>query len=255
MHALFNKNRMTVVYPFYNHHEIFKHHLDTWSHYDTALRARIEFIVVDDCSKKPLEISGEYPIDLSVYRVTDHIYWNYGAKNLGIRKSKYDWFLLSELDHLIPEKAARRILTLRRSPDIYFMFRRRNTAKEAKDCYSRSCHPATFYMSRELFEKVGGIDEDFSGEYGYDDIFFRECLQHLGARVKVPRWITLTNYSGNHQFSDADLWYDTSIPRDLSRNKEILKKKRETMEVNRDQIRFRWEKVYPEETKEPRDRF
>lgn len=237
---------ISIVYPFYNHHVIFKHHLNVWNKYGREILDQIEFVIVDDHSYQQIEIDKRFDnLNIKVYRVLDDIVWNYGAKNLGVQEASGHWFLLSELDHLLPLEACKKILELPRDRGSYYMFKRRNHANHANKRYINTIHPATYYMSKSAFYDAGGIDEDFSGAYGYDDIFLVRCLNKKGYRKVIPDGIQFRNFSDNLEFPDADLKQDVNVPRCIIRNKRIFDQKLISMTPSEKKIRFKWERIYP----------
>jgi hypothetical protein len=236
---------ISVVYPFFNHHTTLEHHLKTWNEYPHSLKDKLQFILVDDCSYNPLQLNWKPYIDLEIYRVDDDIIWNYGAKNLGIQKAKHEWFLLSELDHWMSQETCEQILELKQTTGCYYMFGRRGCSERSDPRYSEVPHPATMYMSKTDFNMAGGIDEDFSGHYGYDDNFLMSCLKHIGCEQIVKKDIIFINHSDNIILPDADLKKDLNVPRDRRRNKKLLQDKLKHMIVSEQKIRFKWHKAYP----------
>ena len=80
------------------------------------------------------------------------------------------------------------------------------------------------------FEKIGGYDEDFSGNYGFDDIhFYKKCTHHLKTitldEIKVSVYANESSSIGN---------------RDTNKNAELFKIKKLD---STPRIRFKWEYV------------
>ena len=171
------------------------------------------------------------------------MYWNYGAKNLGIIESKTPWVFLSELDHIVDPDSARKILQIQVEPKNYYMFMRKNFHQSSNKRYSDRPHVATFLFNKNDYQNAGGIDEDFSGHYGYDDLFFRDCLHYTGCNCVLEQDIVLKNISGNFESKDADLSEDKSVPRDTCRNKLLYEQKLKTMDVSREKLRFNWREI------------
>jgi hypothetical protein len=236
---------ISVVYACYNQPLILRHHLDTWGTFPADLRARLEFVLVDDASAPPLHVTPVAGLDLKVLRVTQDIVWNYGAKNLAMSQARHPWALLSELDHLLTEEACRALLALPRDPRVVYRLRRRNHAEGADPRYSERPHPGTFFLARDTYWSVGGTDEDFSGHYGYDDIFLAECLRAAGCSFVLAEDAELRNYSGNHEIADADHSLDPAISHDLSRNRELFERKQRQgrMRAAPPILRFPWRAV------------
>lgn len=219
-----------------NQPQIVAEHLRVWDRLDLQW----EFVLIDDCSDKPLQISRPY---LTILRSFDPMQWNYGVKNLGAQEAKYDWLLLTNADHVLTEEAARKIANLELLRKRVYKFMRFNP--DAKDGrYNDRPHIGTLLIHREDLYSVGGYDEDFSGEYGHDDTFLWECLERAGCEPVLCPDIKLRNYSGNHNIPDADFRDYPEWSRDLTRNREILKRKRlGQYSASQPTVRFKWSKV------------
>lgn len=141
------------------------------------LEQGLKTVIVDDCSKEPLG-----PLEgVRVARVTDDIKWNQpGARNLGFHICE-GWVLCADIDHLVTKENMEQLekTNLRRGC-VYYLGR--------EDTNSVNI----YVIHKDDFEKIGGYDEDFCGNYGYDDIhFYNKCtrllevyeLRHIKAKV------------------------------------------------------------------------
>lgn len=244
---------LSLVYPYFKHRVTFLYHLSNWADLPEKVQAQVEFVIVDDASPSPLQrrtLEGMFDSTIMsrvrIFRVRTPIIWNYGAKNLGVYQARADWVLLSELDHVAGPWTIEHMVDLVQratSRGCYYSLHRRNMHPAADKRYSDRPHLATYLIHQDDFWKAGGIDEDFSGAYGYDDQYLHECLAHQGVRKESLSGVVLKNISDGHEFDDADLKRDPNIPRDLKRNARLLGQKQKTMQVSRPQLRFSWEEV------------
>lgn len=169
-------------------------------------------VIVDDCSPEPLgKIKG-----VDVYQIEDDIKWNQpGARNLGFQESE-GWIVCADIDHLITKENVEDILKLNKEKGtVYYLGREDNNSWNV------------YLIHKDDFEKVGGYDEDFSGNYGFDDIhFLKKCQAHL--KVVEVRDIKVKVYAKESS---------SKLDRDWVLNK-ILYEKKGLEETPR--IRFKW---------------
>lgn len=216
------------------------YHLDLWKKYSRELADKIEFILIDNSLNKPVVKIDKGHLNLNLYRIEKPICWNYAVKNVGMHLAINEWVFLTELDHSLPEKAARGILELPRSPNVFFKFKRRNYAENSSKRYSTVPHAGTFFLSKEAFWGVGGIEEDLVGHYGFDDCLLFQCLKAKGFKCEIPDKIFIENHSESN--SDADFVSHQEWNRDLSRNKKIFDQKMKWKEISQP-LRLKWEKI------------
>ena len=84
--------------------------------------SNFEVIIVDDCSKDPVEVTQSYPFVVKVIRNET----NQGAaesRNIGARASKGDWLLfLDDDDRFMSEKSEKVLQVIEQNPDINFIY-------------------------------------------------------------------------------------------------------------------------------------
>jgi hypothetical protein len=179
------------------------------------LEQGLKTVIVDDCSKEPLG-----PLDgVKVARVTDDIRWNQpGARNLGFHICD-GWVLCADIDHLVTKENMEQLenTELKRGC-VYYLGR--------EDTNSVNI----YVIHKDDFEKIGGYDEDFCGNYGYDDIhFYNKCVRLL--EVHELRHIKAKVYAKESSSEGV---------RDSTHNLELIK----TKGVNpTPRLRFNWEYV------------
>jgi len=179
------------------------------------LEQGLKTVIVDDCSKEPLG-----PLDgVKVVTVTDDIKWNQpGARNLGFHISD-GWILCADIDHLVTKENMEQLenTELKRGC-VYYLGR--------EDTNSVNI----YVIHKDDFEKIGGYDEDFCGNYGYDDIhFYNKCVRLL--EVRELRHIKAKVYAKESSSEGV---------RDSTHNLEIIKRK--GVEPT-PRLRFNWEYV------------
>ena len=193
--------------------------LRQYSTYSKTVLQGIHFIVVDDCSPVPVRFDEDYNLNVTVLRIDDDIDWNQGgARNLGVDQAHTERVLLTDMDCLYPETTLYNTLHAHLAPQEICRFKRTTTISGKLDPHINS-----FLMHRKQYLAVGGVDEEFSGHYGYEDQFFLQQQKRHGASVTVaPDYLVmLTNAHTAVQATDP-----CGASRDLSRNRKLLEGKR-----------------------------
>jgi len=186
---------LSIVMPFYrNRRMLFRQYL-TWSlEWSADLKSQVEIIIVDDGSPEPAadveRPAGLLPA-LSIYRVLEDRPWHqHGARNLGAHVAKHPFLLLTDMDHVIPADTLSEVLAANDKGRV-FTFGRVDAPMEltwrANDWSTMERtrrpnstlkpHVNSFAMSRELYWRVGGYDEDYCGTYGTDGLFRRRLYE------------------------------------------------------------------------------
>ncbi len=186
---------------------------------------------------------------LSIYRVLEDRPWHqHAARNLGAHVAGEGWLLLTDMDHVLTEDAARALLKRIRlgklDPQAIYTLARieADTGLPTMNNGKPKPHPNSFVVTRETFWRIGGYDEDFCGVYGTDGLFRTRAFAraHQGHLDKVP----LTRYW-------RDLVEDAStntLPRkdgrEIGAKQKILDAKRERGEEGVVKVlQFPWERV------------
>jgi hypothetical protein len=208
---------LTILYTYYGQKDriagiIAEKHPDT------------RVIIIDDGSPEPLEkIDG-----IDVYRVLVDIPWNMpGAKNLGFHVSD-GWIVCSDIDHLITKENAEEIIQLKKERGtMYYLGRCDVVTKDIDDIWN------TFCIHKDDFVLVGGYDEDFSGNYGFDDLLFlRHCRNNLNVQEVRNIKVKLFHNAGVK-----------TLNRDSKHNAGLIELKKNTFRNNNDRMRFKWAAV------------
>lgn len=216
----------------------FHYLLDTYSAYNESILKHIHFIFVDDCSPEPITIPENYNLNYTLVRITSDIPWNQGgARNLGVHVAKSSKIVVTDLDHIFPESVFHD-LVFRAQPSFLYMFNRIRNEKQIAP------HFNTFFTSKSIYYKSLGVDEEFCGNYGHEDVFFVDMQRALG--TKLLRFKTHTITSIEHKNTD-DAHH--SLIRDLEITKPLYDKKKSILKTSRDpfdahsrlHLHFDWE--------------
>ena len=220
--------KISYVLPFFNNPESVARQVENWQKISVYNALLSELILVDDCS------TVNHPVPrytgLSLYRISSPIRWNQaGARNLGAFQSKADWLLLSDIDYLILPEDFKLIYDNLGGfdPDMLYFFGARN--KEGVEIQS---HPNSFLINRVNFLSLGGVDEDFVGHYGFEDIFFVKSWERYFKRSVVLSNIFL-HHTGFH----------TDLERNTERNAKLLETKLQSLGSLKPKLRFDYERI------------
>lgn len=168
---------LTLVMPFYRNSGMLRVQYGTWRAWPEELKARIKIILVDDGSPEP---AADVPRplglpELEIYRVKEDRPWHqHGARNLGAHVAPEGWLLLTDMDHMLTADHAVELLGRELDPGTVYMLDRIEADTGEPTIGAKGNpkpHPNSFVMTREMYWKVGGYDEDYCGIYGTDALF------------------------------------------------------------------------------------
>lgn len=172
---------LTLIQPFYRNSTMLARQFDGWASWPSKLRRRTEIILVDDGSPEPA-VAVPRPKRLPalrIYRVLEDRPWHqHAARNLGADQAGEGWLLLTDMDHVLTAESAGLLFKAidkgGLDPETIYMLDRveadtglptLNGNGEPKP------HPNSFVVTRELYWRIGGYDEDLTGIYGTDSAF------------------------------------------------------------------------------------
>lgn len=192
---------MTLVVPYYRNAGMLLEQQAIWRAMPEGLRRQLHVIVVDDGSPKaparevfdPTVPLGSYRL----YRTLTDVRWNWlFCRNLGVSEATTDWILLTDIDHVVPQETWRVLFEEELNEQTVYRFSRVD-AKHPYPWKLRNLppykpHPNTWFLTRTMYDAIGGYDERFSGFYG-TDADFRERVNSTARRV-VMRTEALVRY-------------------------------------------------------------
>lgn len=184
---------VTLIYPYYDNPEFLRTQLSGWEALPTAIKQRVRAIVIDDGSPNYAASfvlgSARLPFPVRLFRIEVDVRWNWlAARNIGMHHASSGWCLLTDMDHVANGVFLDRVVHRRHDESvIYRLSRREHTGKAIHP------HPNSMLMTRAMFWKVGGYDEELSGHYGTDGDWRRRCA----ATAKV---LTLSDELVRHEY-------------------------------------------------------
>jgi GT2 family glycosyltransferase len=250
---------VSLIIPFYRNSAMLAVQLAEINKYPAGYK----IIIVDDGSPEPAEpivrehLEGTFgQAQISLYRIDVDIPWNReGARNLGATVADTPWIIHVDIDHLLAAPCAEALLKFRPDPSHWYRFGRfrcgaadetrqkdqRKTGLPDDATYGRIHeHIDSYLMTRELYWKVGGYDEDYSGVLGGGNAFLTRVEQFAGKPVLAPEGIELTVFTRS-VVKDASDW---ACSRDGKPGKDLWKRKVASGDTApKNPLRFPWTKV------------
>lgn len=243
--------KLTYVVQFYlenNKRNPVNELISIYNRYDSNVLDKIHFVFVDDCSPIPVVIDPNTNLNYTLIRVEDDIPWNQGgARNIGVQHAMSDRIILTDLDIIFPENLLAQLLDFYPPQHSIFKFKTISNLKFVEP------HFNVFLMWKDTFMRTKGVDEAFSGRYGYDDVFFYFLNKALGVKFY------LHNYSNivHREHKENSEKQHNSLKREMSENKilfeqkmAIIKESTNPLEARSDlYLNFKWRVIATHERK------
>tara|TARA_R110002111_G_scaffold123359_3_gene187384 strand:- start:34223 stop:34969 length:747 start_codon:yes stop_codon:yes gene_type:complete len=218
--------KLTYVVPVYLEHNLNGLYalINSYSAYKPSVLRHIHFIFINDCSPVEITIPEDCSLNYTLAKITTDIKWNQGgARNLGVHLAKSQKLIVTDLDHIFPE-AIFKFLVTHPIPDHIFKFRRK------RDNARNQAHFNTFFLSKSIYFKSLGVDEEFCGNYGHEDTFFVAFQKRLGTKIFTFKDKTI--FSHEHKISNNR---HHNLIRDLRPTADLYEaKKRILLDQSRD---------------------
>lgn len=249
---------LNIIYPYYTNKSLLIDQLERWDQYSDYVKSNIRIIIVDDGSphSKAQEIirSSKHQLNISIHllRIHEDILWNTaGSRNLGVQYILENFgenaiTFLSLMDAILPEETITYILKNKNKLD----FKNKIYKLKRKDIFTQenyNPHHSLLLLTPFTFFSVGGLDEDFSGAYGYDDTLFEIAItKHTDIKFQ-----TLNCFIQQYQQGPKDKFnYEYEFIKgndhriNISRNLKILNKKQnQTLDqlLSSKNLKFNWD--------------
>ena len=229
---------ITVNLSYYNQSkEILLKHIEYWKSYPKEIRDQMTFFIIDDCSKvhiKDLLSKNELgDLDVVIYHVKKDLVCNIaGIRNLGAKECKTPWYVIIDMDTLIPTKMAAQLIQLAKDNmdnNNTFKFNRK-VISNPNHKKNNIPHPAVCLIRIKDYWNIGGNEEDLIGSYGKTDGSF-----YHRAKGKVNLFIKEDIYLDYFEEGESE------INRDFSRNEKLIQEKIKNNSWSKDFVRFPWE--------------
>jgi hypothetical protein len=179
---------VTIILPYYENPQTLAAHMIRWGDWPATHRKWLSAIIVDDGS--PEHPAGRVlagvrqPFPIRLFRIEQDVRWNWlAARNLAFSHAR-GWCIVTDIDHIIPPTTMDALLWGEHDPSIIYRFSRREYSGE-----DIPAHPNSWFMTREMFWRIGGHDEALSGYYGTDGEYRRRAAKTAPIRILSDRLI------------------------------------------------------------------
>lgn len=232
---------LTLIHPYYQNPEMFRTQQRVWAAYPEDLKALLHIIVVDDGSPShpaSKELIPTGVASFALYRCLQDVRWNWlFCRNLAMSQVKTAWALMTDIDHVLPAETLRSLLEAKLDPTVAYRLNRVD-APSLKP--NPKPHPNTWLMTRDLFDRVGGYDERFSGYYGTDGEF-RRRVERVARTVLLPE--VLIRYSQDVIVDAETQAYGRKEPQDAEVQR-IYREREASRDRTPKRLTFPWEQVH-----------
>lgn len=205
--------RFTLVMPFYESRDFLKTQIEKWADWLPEVRQYVSAIIVDDGSPQPATLPAVLPFPIRLFRIGVDVPWNWvAARNIGAHHADDGWLLLTDMDHVVPQGTAYALVYGKHNTNLIYAFSRREHTGEPV-----TPHSASFFMTKEMFWRIGGYDETLSGHYGSDGDYRRRAEKVAPFQVltdELVRW----EYYGD----SSTTRYPRKLPADALAVKRIV---------------------------------
>jgi len=231
---------ITVNLSYYNQSkDILLKHIKYWNSYPKNILKKITFFIIDDCSKihisKLITKKDIEDLDIVIYRVKKDLNCNIaGIRNLGANECKTPWYVIIDMDTLIPTLMIEQLVKLAEenmNNNITYRFCRK-VVKNPNHKKHKKIHPAVCLIRIKDYWDIGGNEEDLVGNYGWTDMCFYEK-----AKKKVKLVLKEDIYLDYFEEGESPINRDNSI------NEKIYNERRVSKLWSTNYVRFPWEKV------------
>jgi hypothetical protein len=214
--------KISYVLPIYNEQKdlaAFNQLIATYSKYSRSVLKHIQFVFIDDHSPMPIQLPEDCTLNYLLARIDTNIPWNQGgARNLGAHLARAPKMILTDLDITFTE-AGFQYLIDQSIPTHLHIFDRISDGKPIHP------HFNTFFCSKSTYFKSFGVDEEFCGHYGHEDVFFLDLQKRLGTKIfRVTRFPVLHTEHKNSEKPQHNLVRDENQKRPLYEAKRRIVK-------------------------------
>jgi hypothetical protein len=198
---------ITICLPYYRNHGMLVEQCRRLRALPADLRQHLRLIVVDDGSALLQKDEFALPesavaadvqdagMPFELYRINVNVRWNQdAARNLAVDRATTEWLLLIDIDHIPPHDTLQRLVSEKYSSKMIYRFNRMTWwGGDRLEPYKP--HPNSWFMTKEMFDALGGYDERFAGLYGTDADIKERVEAKLGREpamldlvlLRVPR--------------------------------------------------------------------
>ncbi|MEH3144328.1 MAG: glycosyltransferase family A protein [Methylobacterium frigidaeris] len=232
--------KLSIVSHFYNNEESVSKAVESYREMSRLHPETFDFVLVDDHSHDAIDANLFSDVEnLRVFRIIEDVAWNMpAARNIGVQEAFCDKIVLMDIDHLVDPTQIGNLLSdaERLKVGQIGQFRRRKRVKNSDhEWIEIASHINSFMIHKSDFIRVGGYEENFSGNYGHEDKFFKVCCRRCNM-TEIAFDTTLLVQGRATQQLDRDKSVNTTKLENLLRN--------QTWRAER-YLTYKWEMIHP----------
>lgn len=229
--------KLSIVSHYYGNAPAVELMLSSFRGLAAARPGAFDFVLVDDHSHEPIDTKRFEGIEgLRVFCIVEDVRWNMpAARNIGVHEALCGKILLMDIDHIVDPSLVDVLLDDAEglSPGEIGSFPR---MKRANGGWKQvDPHINSFMLHKSDFLAMGGYEEQFSGNYGHEDKFFKVCSRRHGLVSTMLKTVLFVRGSATPEL-DRDKSVNTVILNRLLDSK--ASKAQKTMTYN-------WERIFP----------
>ena len=230
---------VTLIFPYYENPTMLEKQLENIAAYPQELRDHLQLIVVDDGSPDhPARIKGDPGCEFAVYRCKVDVRWNWMfCRNLGADRARHSWLMMTDIDHMIPEATMRTLICDEHDKTCVYRFSR----VRAPTMEKYHPHPNSWFLTRKMFDRIGGYDERFAGWYGSDGDFRHRAEETARAVYILPDVLIL--YPREVIPDASTTRYGRKEPKDHENLQRIRRERAQDPDPRPKRLTFPWERV------------
>ena len=222
--------KLTLCTHFYNGIDGLNQQLSEWRKLSPKSKELIEILLVDDYSSEKYVIDCD-DLPIRLFRVTTDINWNMaGCKNLLKLQAKSNWMLFFDIDNYALSEELDLLIQNINKLDVnnVYMFPRIHNGEFVDP------HINTFLVSKIALDKFNGFDEDFCGNYGFEDVLFHNQVIKYGFNRVLLESVKFYQHKAR----------TNDLNRDLEINQKLIQAKAALGFPNPENpIRFEWVEI------------
>jgi len=244
-----------IIFTYYNNPD----HLYRYIEYlnssvlNEELLNNVIFTFVDDYSdedKKAIDVFNKFELKINVKLFSileDKGYNTGGARNVGCINASTNILASFDLDMIITNDNLSEIINLKHTitDNICYKFRSCvpvKTFNYKKGKWVHLNHRSSFIISKKLFCDGNFFDEDFSGQWGYEDFYFFRVLEHKQIPIIPTKSLLFLDRSATTPNIDRSKEQIKKYGHRLT--EKMYNEKRKTKHLPVNPLRFKYELTY-----------
>jgi glycosyltransferase involved in cell wall biosynthesis len=193
--------KVSIVTAVLNSHEIVRRQIRHYS--KTIITDDVEVIFVDDGSVPPILYDRPTEFNFSIYKTDDFRAWTQpAARNFGAKQAKGEYLICTDIDHIITRKV---IEVARNAKADVIRFKREAAVLDENGDFTQDMevlreygfdrdklriapHGNSYIFRRELYLKLGGVDETYVGTGKYpnrEEVPLKRKLKKLWKKGEI----------------------------------------------------------------------